>query len=388
MGAQQQVEVGGVERALARLVDDELAVDRRDLGHDLPARLAPDEDAPARAGVADAGADALRPPELVRRAVATGRGGGPRGCGSRAARRSRPRRAPCAVGLEAGPGEVEVVAHRVDVAAGAAEVDLPVDADRGRCARGRGSGRRARGRATASDAAVGSVSGFGHGGLLVVGSGAGRAASRAERTIAVSANGAEDAAGHGGPCRARARARCGVDGGAARRTSEQALVAAVVGRPQGASGRRLSRPPAGRAAGRSRPAARRIWSSGVPWNAVARPGATTSWSQPERAATLRVGAAVPPATGCAAAAGGPRRPRSPRTAGTAAPARRRASTSPDRRRRPGRQRSSRHERRAPARVRVGGRRRTATGTGVAPATAGTGSLASVVSSSGACRRRP
>ena len=38
--SQQEVEVGGVERALAGLVDDQLALDRGDLGHDLPARLA------------------------------------------------------------------------------------------------------------------------------------------------------------------------------------------------------------------------------------------------------------------------------------------------------------------------------------------------------------
>jgi len=57
--AQQQIQVGRVERALAGLVDDQLAVDRRDLGHDLPTRLAADEDPAARSFVADAGADPL-----------------------------------------------------------------------------------------------------------------------------------------------------------------------------------------------------------------------------------------------------------------------------------------------------------------------------------------
>ena len=54
---EQQVQVGGVEGALARLVDDRLAVERGDLRDDLPARLAPDQDPPARAFVADARAD-------------------------------------------------------------------------------------------------------------------------------------------------------------------------------------------------------------------------------------------------------------------------------------------------------------------------------------------
>ena len=63
--AQDQLEVGGAERALAGLVDDRLAGQRRELGDDLPARLAAHQDAAARARVADAGADALRAPALV-----------------------------------------------------------------------------------------------------------------------------------------------------------------------------------------------------------------------------------------------------------------------------------------------------------------------------------
>ena len=58
--AQDQVEVGGVERALARLVDDGSPGARRELGDDLPARLAPDQDAAARPRIADAGARSCR----------------------------------------------------------------------------------------------------------------------------------------------------------------------------------------------------------------------------------------------------------------------------------------------------------------------------------------
>ena len=43
----------------------DLAGQRRELGNDLPARLAAHQDAAARAGVADAGADPLRAPALV-----------------------------------------------------------------------------------------------------------------------------------------------------------------------------------------------------------------------------------------------------------------------------------------------------------------------------------
>ena len=62
---QHQLEVGGAERALAGLVDDRLAGQRRELGNDLPAGLAAHQDAAARAGIADAGADLARAPALV-----------------------------------------------------------------------------------------------------------------------------------------------------------------------------------------------------------------------------------------------------------------------------------------------------------------------------------
>ena len=52
--AQQRVQIGRVERALARLVDDGLAGDRRQRGDDVVARLAANQDAAHRARRADA----------------------------------------------------------------------------------------------------------------------------------------------------------------------------------------------------------------------------------------------------------------------------------------------------------------------------------------------
>src|SRR5262249_53716714 len=66
---QDQLEVGRTERALARLVDHDLAGVRRELRHDLPSGLAAHEDAPARPGIADPDCDAPRPPPLVRRQI-------------------------------------------------------------------------------------------------------------------------------------------------------------------------------------------------------------------------------------------------------------------------------------------------------------------------------
>src|SRR6266853_5710806 len=64
--AQDQLEIGGTEAALPGLVDDRFAIERGELGNDLPARLAAHEDAAARSGIADAGANLLRTPALVR----------------------------------------------------------------------------------------------------------------------------------------------------------------------------------------------------------------------------------------------------------------------------------------------------------------------------------
>ena len=87
------VEVGGVERALARLVDHGLAGERIELGNDVVAGLAADQDAPHRAGIADAQATArrARPWPAARR---TDRADGLRGCGRPACRRRAPRPAP------------------------------------------------------------------------------------------------------------------------------------------------------------------------------------------------------------------------------------------------------------------------------------------------------
>jgi hypothetical protein len=52
--AQDLAQRRGVERALARLHDDDLARQRREFGHDVVARFAIDEDAPHGAGIADA----------------------------------------------------------------------------------------------------------------------------------------------------------------------------------------------------------------------------------------------------------------------------------------------------------------------------------------------
>ena len=51
---QHVAEFGGVERALARLVDHDLAVERIQFGNDVVAGLAANENAPHRAGIADA----------------------------------------------------------------------------------------------------------------------------------------------------------------------------------------------------------------------------------------------------------------------------------------------------------------------------------------------
>ena len=90
---QHVAEFGGVERALARLVDHDLAVERIQLGNDVVAGLAADQDAPHRAGIADAQASArrARPWPAARR---TDRADGPRGCARPACRCRAPHPAP------------------------------------------------------------------------------------------------------------------------------------------------------------------------------------------------------------------------------------------------------------------------------------------------------
>ena len=125
---QHEFEVGGEERALARLVDDGLARLRLQFRDDLPARLAAHEDAAARTLVADAGADPLRAPALVGRQVGE--------VGLVALAGVDDRVALGAHGLEhvldrhdRRAGQRDVVAHRVDIAAGRAEIGLHVDDD-------------------------------------------------------------------------------------------------------------------------------------------------------------------------------------------------------------------------------------------------------------------
>ena len=52
--AQHQIEIRLVERTLARLVDDRFARQRREIVDDVMSRLAADEDASHRPGLADA----------------------------------------------------------------------------------------------------------------------------------------------------------------------------------------------------------------------------------------------------------------------------------------------------------------------------------------------
>src|SRR5258707_4147066 len=63
--AEDQLEIGGTEAALTGLVDDRFAIERSDLGNDLPPRLAAHQDAAARSRIADAGTDLLRAPAFV-----------------------------------------------------------------------------------------------------------------------------------------------------------------------------------------------------------------------------------------------------------------------------------------------------------------------------------
>ena len=66
---QHHVEVRRVERALAGLVDDRLALHRRQLVDDLPPRLSPDQNAALRAWSADGCADLLGAPAFIGREV-------------------------------------------------------------------------------------------------------------------------------------------------------------------------------------------------------------------------------------------------------------------------------------------------------------------------------
>ena len=126
--AQHQLEIRGTERTLARLVDHRFARCRRQLGDDLPPRLAAHQDAAARAGIADAGAELLGPPALVRgqvgqiRPMAFARMDHGPACLAGGGEQPADRFDRCA-------GQRQIVAHLVDVAADSAEIGLHVDDD-------------------------------------------------------------------------------------------------------------------------------------------------------------------------------------------------------------------------------------------------------------------
>ena len=124
--AQDQVQVGGVEGSLTGFVDDRFTGQRRDLRDDLPPGFAAHKDASARSNRTDLRARALRTPPLVLRkvdqvgAVPFAGVDHQHSCVATRSEYSGGRR-------EARTGQREVVTHRIDVSAGSAEVDLPVD---------------------------------------------------------------------------------------------------------------------------------------------------------------------------------------------------------------------------------------------------------------------
>ena len=125
---QQQFEIGRVERSLARLVDDRLARQRRELGDDLPTRLAAHEDAPARPRVADARANAARAPALVLGQVRqVGAVPLARVNDVIALRSKRGERA--LDGLNGRAGQGDIVSHRIHVSSATAKIGLHVDDD-------------------------------------------------------------------------------------------------------------------------------------------------------------------------------------------------------------------------------------------------------------------
>jgi hypothetical protein len=125
---QHQFEVGGAERALAGLVDDGLARQRRQIGDDVPARLAAHQDAAARTGVADPGADLARAPAFVVWQVGQVRPVAFAGVDDVKTLRAH-HREQLLDRLDRRPREREVIAHLVDIAADAAEIGLHVDDD-------------------------------------------------------------------------------------------------------------------------------------------------------------------------------------------------------------------------------------------------------------------
>ncbi|OIQ64530.1 hypothetical protein GALL_539200 [mine drainage metagenome] len=125
---QDQFKIGGVETALAGLVDDGLARQRCQVGNDLPPGLATDQHASARAGVADAGADLPRSPAFVRGQVREIGAVALTGMNDVETLRAHHGEQPLDR-LDRGARQRQVVSHLVDVAADAAEIGLHVDDD-------------------------------------------------------------------------------------------------------------------------------------------------------------------------------------------------------------------------------------------------------------------
>src|SRR5262249_54879461 len=114
--------------ALAWFVDDRLARLGLQFVDNVPALFAAYQNPTARAGVANAGADALRAPALVGRQVGE--------VGSMALPRVKDvvpfgahRLQRCRDRLDRRAGQREIIAHLVDIAAFAAEIGLHVDDD-------------------------------------------------------------------------------------------------------------------------------------------------------------------------------------------------------------------------------------------------------------------
>src|SRR4029077_14922381 len=126
--AQHQFEIGGAEVALAGLVDDRLARHWCQLRYDRPARLTAHQDAAARAGVANAGADAPRAPALVCREVGE-IGSMPLAVVEAMEAVLARYREPLWDRFDGRTGKTKIVPHAVDIAADAAEIGLHVDDD-------------------------------------------------------------------------------------------------------------------------------------------------------------------------------------------------------------------------------------------------------------------
>ena len=128
--AEDQVQVRRAERTFPWLVHHVLPRERVELGDEIPAGFAPDEDLAARPGIPDAGARLPRPPPLViweareGRAVALAGVDDPHAGGAGGGEASAQR-------FDGRPGQRHVVAHLCDVAAEAAEVGLHVDEHEG-----------------------------------------------------------------------------------------------------------------------------------------------------------------------------------------------------------------------------------------------------------------